>query len=163
MNESLVSSRIKLVDITADNLSEICKLSNTLTDSQKKCVATNAYSIAQAHYYPETAWFKGIYLIEGSVPIGFVMLDHVFDDIPESDKPGIYLWRFMIKLDAQKNGYGREVLDLIADKFKSEGKKTLYTSCVMEEADSPYHFYIKYGFIDTGLKEDDEQFLMKWL
>lgn len=54
MTEKNASERINFVDVNADNLSEICQLSNTLTESQKKCVASNAYSIAQAHYYPET-------------------------------------------------------------------------------------------------------------
>ena len=48
-----VEQRIKLVDITKENLREICQLSNSLSESQKNCVATNAFSIAQAHYYPE--------------------------------------------------------------------------------------------------------------
>jgi diamine N-acetyltransferase len=163
LTDKIVKERIKFVDINADNLSEICQLSNSLTESQKNCVASNAYSIAQAHYYPEKAWFKGIYLTEASIPIGFIMLDVVADDLPEVDKPGVYLWRFMMKYEYQKQGYGRECLDLISEKFKLEGKKTIYTSCVKEEADSPYHFYIKYGFVDTGLVEDNEQVLMKIL
>ena len=163
MVEKNVPERIIFVDIDAENLSEICQLSNTLTESQKKCVASNAYSIAQAHYYPEKAWFKGIYLADGSEAIGFIMFDLVADDLPEVDKPGVYLWRFMMKREYQKQGFGRECLDLLSEKFKREGKKAMYTSCVKEEEDSPYHFYIRYGFFDTGVVDDNEQVLMKRL
>lgn len=163
MTEKKIGERIKFVDIDADNLSEICRLSDTLTDSQKKCVASNAYSIAQAHYYPEKAWFKGIYLIDGSEAIGFIMFDLVADDLPEVDRPGVYLWRFMMKYEYQNKGYGRECLDLLSERFVKEGKKTMYTSCVKEEKDSPYNFYIRYGFVDTGFVDDNEQVLMKRL
>lgn len=163
MTDKNVSERIIFVDVNADNLSEICQLSNTLTESQKKCVASNAYSIAQAHYYPEKAWFKGIYLADESEAIGFIMFDIVADDLPEVDTPGIYLWRFMMKHAYQKQGYGRECLDILSEKFKSEGKIAMYTSCVKEEEDSPYDFYIRYGFIDTGVVDDNEQVLMKRL
>ena len=48
------------------------------------------------------------------------------------------------------------------NKVKQKGENhEMYISCAMEEADSPNHFYIKYGFVDTGLKEDDEQILIK--
>lgn len=163
MTEKKIGERIKFVDIDADNLSEICRLSDTLTDSQKKCVASNAYSIAQAHYYPEKAWLKGIYLIDGSEAIGFIMFDLVADDLPEVDRPGVYLWRFMMKYEYQNKGYGRECLDLLSERFVKEGKKTMYTSCVKEEKDSPYNFYIRYGFVDTGFVDDNEQVLMKRL
>ena len=158
-----VEQRIKLVDITKENLRQICLLSNSLSESQKNCVATNAFSIAQAHYYPERAWFKGIYLVQEDQPIGFVMLDQLGDDLEEEDKPGIYLWRFMMKREFQKQGYGRECLDLVEELFRREGKKSFYTSCVLEEEESPYPFYMKYGFTDTGKMDDNEHVLKKLL
>jgi len=34
--------------------------------------------------------------------------------------------------------------------------KPLYTSCEIE-GEQPYKFYIEYGFIDTGLFDDNEK------
>jgi diamine N-acetyltransferase len=64
----------------------------------------------------------------------------------------------MIAFDYQGKGYGKEVLDLIVNKCKEDQKDFLYTSCVMEN-DMPYQFYLKYGFIDTGVLEEDEEVL----
>ncbi len=155
--------RVRLVEITAENLGDVCQLSNTLSDSQKNCVASNAYSIAQAHYYPEKAWFRGIYLNDQETPIGFIMLDTVADDVPGETEPCLFLWRFMIRKDFQNKGYGKEALDIVAEKFKAEGKKVFYTSCVVDEAEGPYPFYLRYGFIDTGMQEDGEQILKMML
>jgi diamine N-acetyltransferase len=138
------------------NLAEVCKLSDTLSPEQQKCVAPNVYSIAQAHFSPDIAWFKAIYLDEN--PIGFIMVDTEEEEIPEEEKPCIVLWRFMIAKDFQGKGYGKKALDLVADKFRKEEKKYFYTSCVMAEI-SPYQFYLKYGFEDTGIMEEKEEIL----
>jgi diamine N-acetyltransferase len=150
--------KINLIEVTKDNLYEICKLSNTLNETQGKFVATNSYSIAQAHYYPESAWFRGIYLDE--TPIGFVMVDVVMDDSPEEEKPSVMLWRFMIGREHQGKGYAKKVIDILSEKFSNEGKKYFYTSCGLGEG-GPYDFYIKQGFIDTGIMDGDEQLLKR--
>ena len=80
------------------------------------------------------------------------------DDIPKDDWPAYYLWRFMIAKDYQKQGIGTKILDMIKQKCIKDGIKTFYTSCDMTY-DEPYRFYINYGFIDTGITDDDEQVL----
>ncbi len=148
---------ISFKKITNDNLRQIIELSDTLDEAQRKCVAMNGNSLAQAYVNQEHAWPRAIYLDD--TPIGFIMLDLTPDDIPEGDQPAIYLWRFMIAKDYQNKGYGKKSLDLLIRKCKDENKKSLYLSCEIEN-DMPYQFYIKYGFIDTGIFKDDEQSLM---
>ena len=63
-------SQVTLKEITADTVRTICNLS--VREDQKKFVAPNAVSIAQA-YFSEYAWFRAIYADE--TPIGFVMLE----------------------------------------------------------------------------------------
>lgn len=143
-------------DITKENLSEVCALSTTLSENHQKCVASNAYSIAQAHYYPEHAWFKALAI--GEKPIGFIMVDINPEDLPMEDLPAVFLWRFMLGSAYQKKGYGKLALDMLVEKCREENKKTLYVSCELTE-EGPYDFYIKYGFLDTGKQEDGEQIL----
>lgn len=159
--KDLSKYRIGFKEINKENLSDICSLSNSLTDNQKKCVATNAYSIAQAHYNLDRAWFRGIYLREKDKPIGFIMVDFVADDVPGETQPSIFLWRFMIAKDYQKKGYASEALDLVADIFKAQGKQIFYTSCVEKNDESPLPFYKKYGFENTNIEEDEEIVLKK--
>jgi diamine N-acetyltransferase len=149
-------SELKFVTITSDNFDAIVKLSNTLSEAQKWCVATNERSLAQAYVNIDVAWPRAIYL--DNTPIGFVMLSYDDDDIPDHDKPALYLWRYMIAGEYQSKGYGKKAMDLLIAKAREEGFKTFYTSCDMA-GPMPYQFYMRYGFIDTGEKDEDEEVL----
>lgn len=156
MSNNDSDTNLSLKEVTDDNLYVIIKLSDTLTDSQKQCVAPNAVSVAQAHF-ADTAWFRAIYL--GDQPIGFVMVDTHDTDLPTEDQPAVFLWRYMIAGNWQNKGYGRNILDQLVHHFKKQGFRTMYTSTVMSEKESPYGFYIKFGFTDTGRQEEGEQVL----
>lgn len=156
MNNGPSKPKLMLKEVDYDNLFKIIKLSDTLTESQKNCVAPNVVSFAEA-YFADTPWFRAIFLDD--VPIGFVMLETFSRDLPEEDQPSVYLWRFMIAKDHQNKGHGSRVMDLVIDFFQKQGYHTMYTSTVMEEPESPYNFYIKYGFTDTGKQEGGEQVL----
>jgi diamine N-acetyltransferase len=143
-----IDSVISLREITADSVLDFTRLS--VAPEQKKFVADNATSIAQAHFQPETAWFRGIYADD--TPVGFAML---YVDKAEST---YFLWRFMIDQRYQRLGFGTRSLDLIADHVRSlPGASTLGTSYVPGEG-SPGPFYHQFGFVDTG-EEDDGEFV----
>jgi diamine N-acetyltransferase len=95
-----MTDEIALREITRDTLREILRLK--VAPQQEKFVASNAVSIAQAHFHPETAWFRGIHA--GDAAVGLVMLE----DDPRA--PGYSLWRFMIDAGQQGKGYGRRAL-----------------------------------------------------
>lgn len=142
--------------ITDENLNEVIKLSDTLTEGQKQCVAPNVYSIAEGSVN-ENAYYKGIYL--DNTPIGFFMVSIPTEDmIKKGEETDFFLWRFMIAYDYQRKHYGSQVLDHIVTIAKSKGYKKMLTSCHMGEV-SPYDFYIKYGFTDTGRVDHGEQVL----
>lgn len=143
-----VDHQVTLRDITEHNLIEVMKLE--VLEPQKKCVAPNSVSIAQAHY-SKTAWFKGIYLKEQ--PVGFVMLDL------DEEKPEYFLWRFMIDSRYQGKGYGKEAIEMVIDYVKTlPNAQELLTSCVPGD-EGPKAFYEKLGFIATGELIDDEVLL----
>ena len=141
---------LALREITRENLGEVLKLK--VHPSQAGFVATNAVSIAQAHFYPEVAWFRAVYA--GDTPVGFVMLED------EPAKPRYYLWRFMIDAAQQGKGYGRRALELVCEHVRSRpGGTVLYLSCVPGEG-GPGPFYEKLGFRYTG-EEDDGELVMR--
>lgn len=120
---------------------------------KEKFVATNAISIAQAHFYPEVAWFRAIYADDQ--PIGFVMLE---DDLL---KASYSLWRLMIDAQYQKKGFGRQALELVFEYVKTRpGAEAIMTSCVPGEG-SPGAFYEKMGFTYTGEKDEDGELIMQ--
>lgn len=144
-------------EIDKKNLIEIMKLSDTLPEAQKRCVAPNVVSIAQGsvHSY---AYYRGIYLED--TPVGFFMLSIPNEETERTKEDNeFFLWRFMIAYEHQHKHYGTEVLDHMVEIGKKLGHKTLGTSCQMGEV-SPYDFYINYGFVDTGKVEHGEQVLL---
>jgi diamine N-acetyltransferase len=149
-------STLTFVAVNNENYQKVFDLSMTLSEEQKRCVASNERSLAQAYVNIDVAWPRAIYL--NDIPIGFVMLSYDDEDIPEKDRPALYLWRFMIAKDYQAQGYGKIAMDMLIAKAREEGFKTFYTSCDMA-GPMPYQFYIKYGFIDTGTVDEDEEVL----
>ncbi|MDE5308648.1 GNAT family N-acetyltransferase [Providencia stuartii] len=113
-------SVVTLQKITADNFSEICLLSHTLSEAQRGMVADNAYSIVEAQF-SDCAWYRGIYADD--VPVGFIMLHSGLDD-DELEYDGIMLWRFMIAEPYQKLGFGREALLQVIRYLKKERLST---------------------------------------
>ena len=148
--------KLLLKEVTNENFRSIIKLSDTLTEAQKKCVAANVTSLAQAYLNQDTAWPRAVYLDD--TPIGFIMLHINPTEASAEDQPAMYLWRLMIAKDYQNKGYGKQVLDMLIQKCRDEKKKTLYLSCEMIDP-MPYQFYIKYGFIDTHVVDDGEEVL----
>jgi diamine N-acetyltransferase len=138
--------------ITAKNVVQVCKLSETLTPAQRVMVADNALSIAQAHC-SENAWMRAIYADD--VLIGFLSL-HTGSDYDDGiDCPGVFLWRFMIAAPYQGKGYGKQALHRLLAQLSAQGVRELYTSCGQGEG-SPESTYKQLGFSPTGEMYGDE-------
>ena len=143
---------IHFMRITAQTMNQVCELSNTLTPDQKKMVAPNVWSIAEAHFSPNV-WMRAIYADD--TPIGFIMTNTGSDYESGVDCPGVFLWRFMIAHPYQGKGYGKRALEKLILHLKAMGIPLLYTSCGQGEG-SPEGFYLKFGFLPTGEFYDDE-------
>ncbi len=139
--------QVSLREITEETVVEICKLSDTLSESQQKMVAHNAVSIAQAHFSVQ-AWFRAIYADE--TPVGFIML---YDDAENGE---YFLWRLMLAAPFQGKGYGKRAVELLIDYVRTRpGASELGTSYVPMEG-GPGPFYLSMGFEPTGEVDDGE-------
>lgn len=147
---------IQLKKLSPKNLKSCLDLYDTLDSVQKKQVAPNAVSLAQAYVHSDVAWPRVI--VENDRVVGFIMLELDAKDIPEYNRPGHYIWRMMIGKQYQNKGYGTQTLDLIKNKCQKEGLKSLYVSCSMGH-DMPYQFYVNNGFMDTGYDAHGERYL----
>ena len=130
---------INLREITEDTVEEVCRLN--VEEYQKKFVASNAYSIAQA-YFSKIAWFRAIYANENI--IGFVMIED------QPDKSEYCLWRFMIDKKYQRKGFGLKAMQLIIEHIKNRPNSTEFLTCVVQDKGGPQGFYEKLGFKLTG-------------
>ena len=142
------SAVVDLREITQSTLESILDLK--VSEAQRRFVADNAKSIAQAHFF-ESAWFRAIYADE--TPVGFIMLD----DKPQ--EPEYFLWRLMIDARFQEMGFGRRAMELLIEHVKGRPRATeLLTSCVQGDG-SPEGFYRSLGFELTGEHEEGEAIL----
>ena len=86
-----LEATVSLREITQETVNSILNL--RVTKEQEQFVASNAVSIAQAHFSAD-AWFRAIYADE--TPVGFLMLSD------QPDKGEYFLWYLMV--DAQYLG-----------------------------------------------------------
>ncbi len=149
MEQTMIQPTVSLREVTKENLLPILKLS--VQEDQNKFVASNAVSIAEAHF-EEHAWFRAIYANED--PIGFVML---YRDTQEA---AYELWRFMIDQRFQGKGYGQKALEQVIDIVRGLPNATkLSLSCNPAEG-GPEPFYRKFGFVETGEWQEDEKIMV---
>jgi diamine N-acetyltransferase len=149
------AARVTLREVTKETVRAICRLK--VREGQEHLVASNAVSIAEAHFEPR-AWFRAVYA--GEDPVGFVM---VYED-PEGTgnfpadyaPPLFYLWRFMIDGEHQGKGYGGRALELVIDHVRERpGAKELFLSVVPGEG-SAEELYRRFGFERTGRFDEGE-------
>jgi diamine N-acetyltransferase len=134
-------AEVTIREITSETVRDICNLSDTLSDQQRKMVAPNAVSIAQAHFN-DKAWFRAIYADD--TPVGFVM---IYDDPGKGD---YFLWRLMVAGPHQEKGFGRRAMEHVIEYVRSRpNAKSLGASYVPIEG-GPEGFYHGLGFEPTG-------------
>ncbi|MEQ8789218.1 MAG: GNAT family N-acetyltransferase [Pirellulaceae bacterium] len=143
--------RVSLREVTAETVRRVTDLS--VAENQRKFVAGNAVSLAEALFSPE-AWYRAIY--REDEPVGFVML---YDESLRPDPPPaprIGLWRFMIDRRYQGQGVGRAALQQVVEHVRRRGIfGSLLVSYVPGEG-SPERFYRDFGFRPTGEIDDGE-------
>ncbi len=141
-------AEISLREITSESLVAVLRLA--VHETQKRLVASNAVSIAQAHF-SQHAWFRAIYA--GEAPVGFVMLEE------KPEEPEYWLWRFMIDARHQRRGYGERALALVIEHVREQpGAKELLLGVVPSEGNAQA-FYEKSGFTLTGEVEEGESIM----
>lgn len=136
---------VTLRPVTNDNLREVLRLK--VAPEQEQFVASNAVSLAQAHFTKE-AWYRAIYA--GETPVGFMMLHE------DRTKPEYFLWRLLIDQRYQRRGYGRQAIARLVEHIKTLPNASELLLSHGEGEGSPAPFYAGLGFTYTGDKLDDE-------
>jgi diamine N-acetyltransferase len=137
-----VDAVVSLRDVTRENFRAVCALK--VRPKQEENVASNAFSIAEAHFSP-AAWFRAIYADE--TPVGFVMLR------ADQIKGEYVLWRFMIDARYQGSGYGRRALVQIIEHVRHLTGAAELCLHYVPGPHAPDAFYRRLGFSETGRLE----------
>jgi len=143
---------VTLREVTAATVRAICALETS--EEQRRFVAPNAVSIAQAYFEPR-ATFRAVYADE--LPVGFVMWRPM-------DDPGVaFLWRFMIDRRHQRQGHAKQAIALLIALLQEAGYRHLKTSVVLGSG-GPLDFYRSLDFVETdALLANGERVLMRGL
>jgi diamine N-acetyltransferase len=131
---------VELHPIDWDNVRAVFDLQ--VAPHQRRHVAPNPWSLAQALAVGEQAWPRAI-VVDGEV-VGFLMLG-----IDPDDEHPFELWRLMVGVGYQRKGYGRLALALAIEEARRRGATRLWTSWVPGDG-GPEGFYRRLGFEPTG-------------
>ena len=135
---------VELREITSETVRGVCGLE--VAEEQRSFVAPNALSIAEAHFTPHH-WMRAIYA-DGD-PVGFLL---TYED-PEEDS--FWVWRFMVDARRQRQGIGRQAMELLLDRWRSLGVTAAALSVIPANRKT-IAFYQSLGFQLTGEEEGRE-------
>jgi len=122
-----------------------------VADDQKQFVAPNSFSLAQAHYAPESKLVP-LGAFDGDTPVGFVMYGQYNHD-------GQDLWlifRLMVDKNHQRKGYGRAILAQTIERMKMLPDCEAIHISFLPENTAAKNLYTGLGFEDTGTIDEDE-------
>ena len=131
----------------------------TVAPDQKRFVASNVQSLADAYVYRDNA--EPFALHVGESMVGFALLFPLVEGMTDDTVPegaplrGYILVRLMIDARFQGRGYGRDALDAIVQTVRDRGLGTIRLSVVPENRQA-LEFYRRNGFEDTGELEGSE-------
>jgi diamine N-acetyltransferase len=132
-----------------DNLHAVLALN--VDPTQQQFVASNAVSLAEAHFNPG-AWFRAVYADD--VLVGFVMLfDPTVPGAIASDPvepTDMVLWRLMIDQRYQRQRLGRRTLDAVREHIIGLNRFRRLLTSYIPGPGGPKDFYLSYGFTETG-------------
>ena len=150
---------VELKEISADNFEECIRLS--LSEEQRKCVASNAYSLSEAYALRNDGKYTPLpYAIyNDDEMVGFIMAVYqpIDEDDPEDDENVFYLSRTMIDQRYQGNGYGKQAVIKMIEilrSFPHGSAEAIVLSCNKENVIA-YQLYRSLGFVDTGEYDED--------
>jgi len=109
---------VTLKEITRENFEDIISLK--VDYEQERFVASNLYTIAQMQFKEEKI-AKGVYLDDKAVGL-------IAYDLEDYD-----IWRLMIDIKHQGNGYGKKAMELVLNILRKDGRlKTARTSVIVD-------------------------------
>ena len=126
---------VTLQPLTADNWRESVKLQ--VSEEQKRYVAPNVYSIAEARFEPSCVCLT---IYADDVMVGFTMYD----------ANDYYIVRFMIDERFQGKGYGHAAMQLLLDQFEREHAHPSASLSYVPGNEVAERLYERVGFRKTG-------------
>ena len=144
---------VELRPVTLENWQILIKLK--VREDQEKFVASNVYSIAQAHFGDEYHGHWNLFpfgIYDGDTAVGFVMYALNF----EYSKHQAYIQRLMVDVNFQGKGYGRFGMEAMLKIFREDERIKTVGISYEPTNEVGRKLYASLGFVETGEFEDDE-------
>ena len=132
---------IALREINEENFHAV--ISMKLPESQRRFVADNAYSLAQAWLYRDAGDVFPCAICEEDVTVGFLMAE-----IDREEREFI-LWRVVVAPEYQGRGYGSQAAKLALKLAKESGQFDFATVDYKEGNEAARRAWEKAGFYPT--------------
>ncbi len=139
---------ITLQPITAENWLDCVKLK--VDDSQTKFVASNAFSLAQSKFEPESVTL-GIF--NDDTIVGFIMYHPEDYGLAKT----WFIERLMVAKEYQGKGYGRAGMQTLLDQLRAQPGFTAILISFIPDNTAAEKLYASLGFEDTGEIEEGEK------
>lgn len=136
-----------LEPVTIDNFEALMDMA--LPPEQAAYLASNAYSIAQARYYPD---YQPRAICCDGEPAGFALYDTSGDG--EAGHYAIY--RLMVDHPRQGQGIGRAAMGLLLAEIRAYADVRRISICYKPDNVNAQRFYASLGFVETGIDARDE-------
>lgn len=130
-------------------------------EDQKHFVASNLYSIAQAHFGDEYEGHWDLFpfgIYEGDEPVGFLMYAFNFNHPREQ----AYIQRLMVDEKFQGKGFGKFGMQKMIEIFRADVRIKHVAISYEPENEVARKLYASFGFVETGeIVEGETMALLK--
>ena len=133
--------------VTKENWQTLVRLK--VREDQKKFVASNLYSIAQAQFGDEFEGHWDLFpygIYDGDVPVGFLMYGLNF----AYPKHQAYIQRLMVDENFQGKGFGRFGMIKMLEIFRADERVNTVGISYEPDNDGARKLYASLGFVETG-------------
>ena len=144
---------VEIRPVTQHNWEALSKLK--VREDQRKFVASNLYSIAQAQFGDEFEGHWDLYpfgIYDGDVPVGFFMYAFNF----EHPNQQAYIQRLMVDEKFQGKGFGKFAMKKMLEIFRTDERIKNVSISYEPENDPARKLYASLGFVETGEIVDGE-------
>lgn len=140
---------VRLAKIDGPKFDDVIGLE--LEEDQIDYLPSNLYSIAESTLSP--LFHPRAILLDGKV-VGFVM--YQFGAVGAFDEGECTIWRFMIDRAMQNKGIGQAAMAIVIEEIKSHGLCDLIDIYYSPKNIAAKKVYSRFGFIETGHRDDGD-------
>lgn len=147
---------VEFKEISEDNFEKVLKLKISDEQDEKRFVAPNVRSLADAYLYRNAGdVFPYAVEDEGEV-VGFILLD---EDVEEKE---YMIWRMMVDERFQGRGYGKAIVRKVIEQFETDERFDVLIADYVVGNEPMKQLLESLGFKEREFDESINEFVMEY-